>query len=695
MSAPTWKLNSKVDADGLYTRNPHWVVAFVRFKEPCAMQSGDKSKGLETEDMLIVENDCQSVNISNSKSSFAKTAQLQMKVGEVWYQNAVSPGDWVFIWMHDNDKDSEFILNGLMSNQAGLGATKEKGKTKLNGWNSGLKFMGRVMDLSNGNAISPNGTISLSQTISCQAFTEMANSVYYTYISKALLAASGAQTPEEAGTTVAQGNIRNIKNGLDTAMTDIANKFLNIHDGGRGFVSPEEVIAILFILIMGVDNENSIANVTKAGGLTGSFGDAIGIPSQVANIMSRSGKTKLYQLYNVILGLQKYSGGKKTGYENFSPDLDAQSAKQNSKSVFFKTQNNTKGVVPLQIPPVWDNNNLWSVMSGYLNPVVNEMFTSLRMNKFGEIVPTLTVREQPFSTGLYKYLEGKASQFEKVPVEKGKVSKGQEAYINALKASDEAQENARAKLAKTESLKLTKDHTGKDLKERSFYCNVPRWVMPLSHVKSVNISTSESRRINFVQVWGRSNAVEFVQGNTQDAEGFKTAQFLAKNYVADEADIHRNGLRADITETPFDIPLDSQAGTLANVIARMRADWLFNGHMKLSGSIVCNGIQEPICEGDNLEINGLVFHIMGVNHSASYAGNGMKTFTTTLQLDHGILASSLKSPTDIPMYYKSVGKITDTVEAARAGAPVPSQLDIQATGARKDRNINGEKTKKK
>lgn len=712
MKGPVYQIDSKINKDDVgaeySSRNPSWVVLFVRFAEPSAMQSGKKSDALKTKSALVVENDCISVSISNSKNSFSKTCSLTLKVGDTWYQNAVAPGDWCFVWMSSDYQDMEEILESLLKIKDGgtLDGVKQK---KLNGFSSGLKFFGRVLSLTNSTSVGSTGQVSLSQNVNCQSFMEMANSVYYVYISKALMAAAGALDNKTGATVLGQNNLRVLQsNGMDTALSDIASKFLELSEKNNGFTTPDEMIAILFILIMGVEREKSLEQALSSINLKGSFGDAIGVPELVANVLGRNvpgkpKKEKLWQMYNVILGLQQYenSTSSKDSLDEtdvgaiFTPKFDENSSKADRDAVFFTTPIRTKGAVPLQIPPIWDNSNLWSTMSNYLNSVVNEMYTCLKVNKFGDIVPTLVVREKPFSTNLYDYLQGKAAQFEKTQQKQNAESKEYAALSKAAAKFMEATNEANKALKKSkQKLKLVDQLKADGLKQRTFYSNIPRWKIPLHKVKSFTMNVDESKRINFVQVWARSNAIEYIQGNGFDAESFKISQFLNKNYVADEADIARNGLRADITETPYDIPAFTESGTFAPIFARMRADWLFNGHLKLQASMTLSGVTEPICEGDNLEFEGILFHIAAVSHTANLAANGTKTFTTNLQLENGIIASSLDEGLKVPMYANDLSGLTEDHAEEGVGAPTPGMTDIQNTGVRKGRDEGGEVIKK-
>lgn len=695
MSGPKIYLSSS-DKEGIKNtisiknRNPYWVVCFVRFNEACAMYSGNKEKAFETKEPLIVENDCVSVSVSNPKGSFSKTCTLTMKPGEIWYPNAVSAGDWVFVWMTEDRLSSEKILNSLM--QKGGTTPSIKDGTNLNGWDSGLKFFGRVVNLSNSQSVAPNGTISLNQSINCQSFLEMANSVYYTYIAKALLTMDNPENEIAGANLLATKNLASLRgdpnsqsNGMDKALTNIADQFLGYAKDTTGFSSPEDIIAIMFILIMGIEKENSITNIVS--GLKGTFGDAIGVPSLVSDILSRKNKKKLWQMYNVVLGLQSYT--EKKGYAKaLFPDLDDISAAQDDRAVFYKTKIKTKGVVPLQIPPIWDNRTLWDIMNGFLNPVVNEMYTCLRINKHGEIVPTLIVREIPYSTNLFDYMEGKATQFSLSATDepqqklKEKLDKETQDLADSTQSTEDNKEKA-------DNLKIEEERRGEPNKKRTFYKNLPRWIIPSEKVIAVNLTVSEQKRINFVQVWGRSDSAEYTFGGSWDQEAFKAIQYLNKNYVADEADISRNGLRADITETPFDLP-SAGGGSMTNMLARMRADWLFNGHLKPFGSITMMGVQEPICEGDNLEFQGIVFHIVNVTHQGSISSDGRKSFITVLQVENGMSAEGLESKkSDKALYPKSFGEMRDSVNGI---FKLGGKTDIQNTGSRKERNEAGEYT---
>jgi hypothetical protein len=166
------------------------------------------------------------------------------------------------------------------------------------------------------------------------------------------------------------------------------------------------------------------------------------------------------------------------------------------------------------------------------------------------------------------------------------------------------------------------------------FLNLPRWRIDPGLIYDVNIGRDEAARINFVQVFG------MMTGSARP--DLSIAYPIAKgNYVSDNKDIKRSGLRPYVITSNFDLPaLQSQTSnkqyTRALEWKNLLGDALIGGHLKLNGTITTVGIVDPISPGDNLELGDTVYHIESVSHSATLAPGGQKTFRTTLELSHGI-----------------------------------------------------------
>lgn len=165
------------------------------------------------------------------------------------------------------------------------------------------------------------------------------------------------------------------------------------------------------------------------------------------------------------------------------------------------------------------------------------------------------------------------------------------------------------------------------------FMNLPRWKINTALIMDQDIGRDESARVNFVQYFGRS---------TLGAEGADIAQQIAqKNYVYDINDVQRSGLRPYIVTTQFDDPTSVKKEYRSPLWAKIMADTVIGGHLKLNGTILCAGIVDPIAIGDNLEFDGIVYHIEQISHTANISvQDGKKIFRTSVSLSSGVSTSS-------------------------------------------------------
>jgi hypothetical protein len=163
------------------------------------------------------------------------------------------------------------------------------------------------------------------------------------------------------------------------------------------------------------------------------------------------------------------------------------------------------------------------------------------------------------------------------------------------------------------------------------FLNLPRWKIDPELLLNINLGRDETARINFVQVFG------ILPNVTEKARQGSIAQQIAgRNYVADELDIRRSGLRPYIITSNFDNNVTDKQANMAPKWARLLADSLIGGQLKLNGSIECQGIVEPIAVGDNLQLDGVVYHVEAISHRCTLTPDGKKSFTTSIEISHGI-----------------------------------------------------------
>jgi hypothetical protein len=453
--------------------------------------------------------------------------------------------------------------------------------------------------------------------------------------------------------------------------------------------TPDIVIGLLFLTCLGV---SSPADADKVTGIRGTVSKVILPTKHVFQILSID-PGKIWDIYQIYLGLQTYSQSSgPTWFKKFAPAINDQAVgglnDPKAQSNFFHlTSSRCKGYTPF-ISPEWNNKSVWETLSDYLNPVSNEMYTSLKLDHKGQIRPQLIVREVPFSTGNWKKItetnkmniQVDQDQSETNPnifsYDQTKADSSSSFFDNLPGAAGKAAAAASAAASKIGGAKAFSSQnspSGAVADLRTYYGNLPRWIVDEALITDFTWHTDEAERINFVQITGTTGSLTFVGDQALNQDTKTASQLRLGNYVVDELDIQRHGTRAFVMSTPFDMsPDNSLTFTFSPIWAKMQADWKFNGHLKAKGELTTIGCSLPVAEGDNLEVRGLLFHIESINHSATLGKNGTKQFRTTYGLSHGVIASSLSNVQNSPHYVS-----LDTVGIYATNTPGPGLTEVQ------------------
>jgi hypothetical protein len=233
--------------------------------------------------------------------------------------------------------------------------------------------------------------------------------------------------------------------------------------------------------------------------------------------------------------------------------------------------------------PAFVNRPVWSVVEQFANRAVNDLYTAVKVNREGRILPTLVARQIPFTTSVL------------------------ETDLNVTR-----------------------------------FLELPRWKIPGAMIKSFDIGSSDSTRINFVMVHGQASQVA-------RSNPFPN-QLIENPPIMDSVDIQRSGLRSYIQT--LEVWVDDTIGVVPGKYAQLIADWSIGSHLTQNGSVESLGIVSPIAVGDNIELDGVVFHIEQVSHSAHIRGYE-RSFTTTLHLTNGMRAERTSSENEdrkFPIY---------------------------------------------
>ncbi len=563
---------SKTADDGYLSSTPFWALAIIRLGLPLSFSrrlnasvTRDVTAGalLRADQPLLITDDCVALNIQNSKRSHTKTLSATLLQTDVNYLSELLTGDHVMAWMMNSEEDFNRIVQAI------------KDGKPANGFNDGLKFVGRIHDISKDISVDPGtGTKTSTYDLQCVGFAELDSCLFYDHS-----LASNDQISRDLGQWLARLGL------------DINALFESATRGGIPSNNINTIIPTLLDLIVGkgpkTGRDASPVVGTSAGDVSATPQTlseppyAYLIPISVGKLLgknpsdaSKPSKIMAYaDILELLQGVQNYSNKATDSYQIFTPDLSSKSTPQRRV-----TTTSLLGTF-LPLMPELTNRPLWQIFNQFLNPVINEMYTALRVNPEGSIVPTIVLRQIAFTTEAFQ---------------------------------------ADASIPGATSNGATIPYTR--------FLDLPRWVIPDTAISRVHVGRSDATRTNMVHVYGASSALQ----NNVPVQ----YQLINNPPIRDDLDVMRSGMRPFMSTV--DCFVNDQIGTVPGQWMRLIADRMIGSHLTLNGTISCLGIQSPIVEGDNLEFDGVVYHLESVQHSASIDFNGNKSWTTTLQLTNGM-----------------------------------------------------------
>lgn len=542
--------------------SPYWIVAVFPLKYPASYKrssaasfDSDVTKGIQVNKPIILFDSVQAVNVNQTKSNHIGTLNATLYPTQE-FLSLIHPGDYVFCWM----VHSETTWSDLIS--------KIANKSPANKFGDGLKFYGRVNSIREQTQQQPDGSRIGRFVLNANSFSELDATFFY------------------------EQHLSTLQEGISTQLSQLnldLDKVVDTSEGARGIV-PNKMIVSLIDVFLGVGIKKNLSSGETNPALKSTFGTegdyAHILPEDVGLILNKSLKSgralKTADTLEVIHGIQHYSNGSTSQdpkdsdavSKSFAPDGTLQSDSRRSTGEDLLGRNSP-------IPPTLINQSLWSICQNYLNGACNEMYTTLRVNPDGDVVPTVVVRQMPFST-------------------------------DAATASG-----------------------------ITYFNELPRWKIPSVIVHNSDIGRSDALRFNFLHLYGTTDTVS-ARNITQ--------QMVDNPPKYDEMDIARSGLRPFMQTVPcwVDETRELQGpGRWMEIIG----DFIFGQHMALTGTLTTVGIQSPICVGDNLEWDNVLYHIESISHSCAINSDGRKSFVTTLGLTHGMGIDTFQSSdTDESLY---------------------------------------------
>lgn len=556
------------DADSIDV-NPYWLLAVFRFSQPLTFSRSrlfngdqrvsfneDNSVIAQTREILVIDSDCVNLSVSQSKGSYVSNLNATLLEGKN-YLSEILPSDWVMAWIVNSEEKAKDLKQRLLD---------PEGIKPCNDFDDGLKFVGRVQSIRKTLQQAGNGLRFVRYNLQALGGKEFDSSIFYD--------PHLGEKESSIGQFLAKLNL-GISDIFDVASSQAAK--------GKGGIDSNKAIPTILKLLLGDGVPSRFASVAGAlqiatgGTSTDEAPYAYAVPTDVGRTLGRNEASKpggvltYADVFDSLIGVQKYGTGSDTA-SVFMPEGVSGGSR-------LKTPHPLKGeFLPQAIPLT--NRPVWSVINQFLNPAVNEMFYVLRPGPNGNVVPTLVVRQLPFSTS---------------------------------KAVD----------------KLGSDVTG--------FLELPRWIVHPILMRDLDIGRADTAHFNFIHVYGQSSAQAGAQTMTK--------QIVRNPPIRDEQDIKRNGIRPYMQTVNCSID-DTFKGPRKWM--EIVADFLIGQQYTLNGSCTIQGIQAPIAPGDNVEVDGVVFHLESVSHTCSVSPSGAKSFVTSLALTHGVRSDDAMAQGRVP-----------------------------------------------
>lgn len=622
--APRYFISKDFGAtDGLVSLSPHWVLAFARYANPVTFDptrsngggssTDDVSFAYKEKKVLVVDDfgDCVNVTVNAVKTSHTMQLQATLLDSGTKYLNEVLPGDWVIAFMVYSENELRELSGAL------------RARNKVNSWNSGFKFLGRVSSIQKSVNVAPNGVRTSAYSLSCVAFAELDSTImYYPEMS---MSDNGALASQKR---------------FGEQVSDLVR---GRNSDEMGAIDPNQLIPVLMSVIFGkgawADQKFRDISLTP--------NQAYIVPETVCKWLGvGSDKGKFSDIMRVMVGVQKYSSGAYATNEGDDPSSlfwpDGSKEETEGYSATFPLT----GSFPVESVPQ-TTTSPWAFITNYVAAPVNEAMVTLRSVLGGDIVPVLTVRQCPYTSEVGKLFDPKVYQIEQeLPSDKRGIKTVSAGDFMTLENDSSAGVNSEFRNRPT-----------------TRFLELPRWVIPDEILNESSFGRSDALRQNLV----------FVHGTGPGAPMNDFDQFVNAGPVVDKLDILRNGIRPYMPSVNCFL---RDLVMLPTFWRAIMADIVMGQHLTLSGSLTVTGIRSPIAPGDNVEFQGVVYHIESVAHSCSISADGQRSFITRLTLSRGMVDMNPQGSNTDLLNRQRVSSFPNTHAADPEGPPVGVNMDV-------------------
>lgn len=585
--------------DGQISASPGWAMAVVRLSKPLTYSRkergsiGDIVSGAlqRREQPLIIFDDCVQLSISRNKDSHTKNLSAFLKSANTNYlsANVILPGDWILAWMNNDEGKTKDVIKRVLKGEA------------VNKFDDGFKFVGRVHSVRK--KIKVSGELKIvNYSIQAVMFKELDSSFYYDV---------------HLATSAANGGTRSIalfmkQLGLDWTM--FAEAGLKV--AGRNKDNMAELIPTLIDVVVGkgvAHNVNQPTDRAYAGvGDQGVSKNRLQEGAPQASIGVKGLEESPYA-YLIPVSVAQYLG--KNVADKSRQSVFAYSDILHLLIGVQQYDANTKDSPSKGFWPRLDFGNS-SSKSNDSRSFCEEHLKGSYLPQEGNFINI------PLWQMLQQFLNPALNEMYTA------LKLGRDGTVKPTLVVRQIPFSTSA-IKEDEDLMLTR------------FLDLPRWKIDPIMVTDLDVGRSEATHFNMVKVTG--DAPLFSGGQIVSP----TRQLVLNPPIFDVVDIARSGVHPFMQVVNCSsLPQLKKDGRLWTEAI---ADWTIGSQFTLNGTMECVGIQSPIAEGDNLEFDGIVYHIESITDTCVIQVDGKKRFSTILYLTNGMPAKQSESE-EFPVY---------------------------------------------
>jgi hypothetical protein len=310
------------------------------------------SDPLHTRDILVIQNDCISLNISNSKSASETQLSAVLLGGDLNYATAVAPGDYIIANILNWGADADIVAANAKKNQP------------INNFEDGFKGIFRIQTCRRRIVTMLDGKKQVVYDIHALGFSEFQTKQYY---NPAISAAF-----KTAGTQVSQFAVGD----------DFAN-FLKANP------KIQDILPVLFTVLIGKDVTRKDKRIPDLGKTH------YKLPTGLGGLLGRK-MTYASDLFNYYIGVWgSFSGSLTTAKKGFNSTFKTPTT--NMPHIYTTLAGPLQGFKFINYSN-WDQNTSWGIIQSYINETINEIYVTNRISPEGYVLPSVVVRQKPFTS---------------------------------------------------------------------------------------------------------------------------------------------------------------------------------------------------------------------------------------------------------------------------------------------------------